>query len=243
MKSVTRAGLAALTISVALLAGCGSSDDKSDAAPGATTAAANGVADLEATAILDKAKAALKAAKSFHVKGAMSDEGDLTEFDLKVAGADVAGSMKFGEAKVELLAVGGERFMRPNAAFWNMIDSSGKTAKTIAKVAGDKWIKPAAGDTSLSSFFSAADVDQLLTSDGTLSKGEAKTVDGTPAIGLIDSTDAKTVLYIATAGEPYPIKMERPAPEGLTFGEFNATFAEIKAPAAAEVIDQSALKK
>ncbi|BCJ46812.1 lipoprotein [Actinoplanes ianthinogenes] len=243
MRFAPRAGLAALTITAALLAGCGNGDKPDTAAP-AGTAAANGVADLEAAAILEKAKAALKAAKSFHVKGAVSDSGEVTKLDLKVAGADVAGTIDMGGATLEMLSVGGARYIRPNEAFWTMIDSSGATAKLMKQAVGDKWIKPTANDASLGSFFfGASDIDEMLTPGGALSKGEAKPVEGVPAIGLVDGSDAKTVLYVATSGEPYPIKMERPAPEGLTFSEFNQTFPEIKAPAAAEVVDQASLKK
>ncbi|GIF15489.1 hypothetical protein [Actinoplanes teichomyceticus] len=235
MKTVSRAALAALTMTAVLLAGCGS-DDSGDKAPADTATAANGVADLEAAAILDRAKAALKGAKSFHVKGVMSDEGSVTNLDLKVAGTDVAGSIEFGGAKLEMLSVGGHRYMRPNDKFWTMMDSSGQMAKTMASQSG-KWIKPADNDTSLGAFFGAADIDELLKPEGTVTKGEAKTVDGAPAIGLVDSGDAKSVLYVATTGEPYPIKMERPAPEGLAFSEFGATFADIKEPAATDVIE------
>jgi hypothetical protein len=245
MKSVTRAGLAALTMSAALLAGCGSGDGDA-AAPAAATSAApatNGVADLPADAIAAKAAAALKAAKSFHVKGAMTDNGDVTTLDMKISGDDVIGSLEFGGAKLEMLSVAGQRYIRPNEAFWKMIDSSGATAKLMKNAVGTKWIKPSATDVSFNNFFSITNVDDMLKPTGTLSKGEAKTVEGVPAIGLVDSGDAKSTLYVATTGEPYPVKLDRPAPEGLTFSEVGATFAEIKAPAATEVIDQSALKK
>ncbi|GAA4603120.1 hypothetical protein BJY16_004502 [Actinoplanes octamycinicus] len=242
MKAATRVGLAALTITAALLAGCGNGDKPDDSAP--AKAAANGVADLAAPAILDKAKAALKAASSFHVKGAMSEDGDVTQIDLKVAGKDLAGSIQMGEAKLQMLSVAGARYIKPNDAFWTMIDSSGATAKLMKQAVGDKWIKPTANDASLGSFFfGESDIDEMLTPGGAVTKGEAKAVDGVPAIGLVDSSDTKTVLYVATSGEPYPIKMERPAPEGLTFSEFNQTFAEIKAPAETDVVDQSKIQK
>ncbi|KUL27441.1 hypothetical protein [Actinoplanes awajinensis] len=237
MKAVSRAALAALTVTAALLAGCSSNDDKAPAAAASAAPAGNGIADLEGAAILDKAKTALKAAKSFHVKGAISQDESVTNLDLKIAGTDVGGSIDFGGAKLELLSVGGNRYMRPNAAFWTMMDSSGQMAKTLGSAVGTKWIKPSSQDTSLGAFFGAADVDELLKPSGTLTKGEAKTIDGVPAIGLVDGDDKDTVLYVATTGEPYPLKMERPAPEGLTFSEFGQTFAEIKEPAATDVIE------
>lgn len=246
MKAVTRAGLAALTISAALLAGCGSKSGDTATAPTAaasTAPAGNGVADLEATAILDKAKTALKAAKSFHVKGALKQDADLIELDLKNAGADFAGSITFGGAKLEMLATGGQKYFRPDATFWNTIDSSGATAKLMQQRVGDKWIKLESTDTSFSQFFGAADVDELLSSTGTLSKGEVKQIEGVPAIGLIDSDDAATVLYVTTQGEPYPVKVTGPDNQAMTFTEFGSAFPEIKAPAATEFIEQSALSK
>lgn len=245
IKAATRAGLAALTISAALLAGCNSTD--SDAATPGTAAssapATNGIADLEAAAILDKAKAALKSAKSFHIKGAVTEESDKIEIDLKNAGADFAGSMAFSGAKLELLSIGGHKYMRPDATFWNTIDSTGATAKLMEQAVGTKWIKLADKDDSFSQFFGAADIDDMLSTDGKLSKGEAKTVDGVPAFGLIDESDTKSTLYIATTGEAYPVKLEGPNGEGLSFTEYGATFPEIKEPAATEFVDQSALTK
>ncbi|WP_436519644.1 hypothetical protein [Actinoplanes sp. HUAS TT8] len=248
MKSVTRAGLAALTISAALLAGCGSNtgSDATAAAPAAAASSApagNGIADLEAAAILEKAKTALKGAKSFHVKGTIKQDADKIELDLKNAGSDFVGSMTFGGATIELLAIGGHKYMRPDAAFWNTVDSTGATAKAMKQLVGTKWIRLAAKDDSFSTFFAAADIDELLTPGGTLSKGEAKTIEGVPAIGLKDSSDPDTVIYVATDGEPYPVKAEGPDSQGMAFSEFGKTFADLKAPTAAEFVDQSKIGK
>jgi hypothetical protein len=200
----------------------------------------NGVAALEATAIIDKARAALKAAKSYHMAGSISDSGQKTTLDVKVSGADVLGSMSISDAKIELLRVGGKQFMKPDAAFWKL--TSPQQAAAITQVVGDRWVVVPASNKDLSSFFEVTDVDQILSPDSNkVTKGAVKPINGTPAIALTEPGDDGGTLYIATAGEPYPLKLEGTKPEdgGMEFTEFGSTFADIKEPAAADTIDFS----
>jgi hypothetical protein len=238
----TGRSLAIFGTAVALLAGCGSTGDKDAAAPATTTSAApadNGVAALEPAAIIDKAKAALKTAKSFHINGAIKDEGQETDLDLKISGADVIGSMTVSKAKVELLRVGGKQFMKPDAAFWKL--TAAAQADKVIAVVGDRWVVVPASNKDLGGLFTVTDIDQLLEPDGTVTKGAPKPIDGTPAIGLVEGGSDGGTLYVATTGEPYPLKLEGPtaADGGLTFSEFGATFDDIKAPAAADQLDLS----
>ena len=43
--------------------------------------------------------------------------------------------------------------------------------------------------------------------EGDVTKGDTKTIDGTPAIGLVDSKGGGK-LYVATTGEPVPLSIE-----------------------------------
>lgn len=239
----TGRNLAIFGVAIALLAGCASNDDKKDASSPATTTSAapadNGVAALEATAIIDKARAALKAAKSYHMAGSITDEGQKTSLDVKVSGADVLGSMTISDAKIELLRVAGKQFIKPSAAFWKL--TSPQQAGAIAQIVGDRWVVVPASNKDLSSFFTVTDVDEILSPDSnTVTKGAVKPINGTPAIALTEG-DADGTLYVATTGEPYPLKLEGAKPEdgGMDFTEFGSTFADIQAPAAADTIDFS----
>jgi hypothetical protein len=222
-----------------LLAGCQNSADPAADAATATAAPAtqassgpadNGVAALTADQILDKAKGALKAAKSYHVSGTTTEDGEKTALDFEVSGDDLLGKLTVGKASVELLSVGGARYIRPNEAFWALSMGNAKQAKQVATVVGKKWVSTKS-DKSLDQLFDGFDADSLLDPDGTLSKTAAKEIDGVPAIGLKDSTGG--TLYVATVGEPYPLKIEDG--DGGTFDKFGEKFTDIKAPAAAEV--------
>jgi hypothetical protein len=238
--------LVPLALAGALLAGCGgNNDDGGTPSGGASTSSApadNGVAALEPQAILDKAVAALSSAKSYSVKGNISTEGQKFGLDIKVSGDDVLGTMTLGDAKLELLRVAGQAYIRPDEKFWNQY--AGSSAETIVQVMGDRWGKVSSKDTDFNDFFQIAEPAELLKPDGTITKGSTKTVGGVKAIGLVESgTDAGT-LYVATTGEPYPLMLEGNAGDGqLTFGDFGATFTDIKAPATADVIDLDKLTK
>ncbi len=234
----------------ALLAGCGSKDDSGTASPAAsgvpaaTTSAAaadNGVAALQPVAIVDKAKAALKSAKSFHMKGTITDQGQKTALDFKIAGGEVFGTMSVGTAKIQVLKAGGGQYMKPDAAFWKL--TAGKQADAVVKKVGDKWVSVPASNKEFGSLFTAADVDTLLQADGQVAKGQPKVIAGTPAIGLVDKGTEGGTLYVATVGQPYPLELDGPtaADGGIAFSEFGAAFDEIKAPAAADVLDLSKL--
>ena len=85
------------------------------------------------------------------------------------------------------------------------------------------------------SLASSLDTAEILKPEGTVTKGEAKVVNGVPTIALVDGTAG--TFYIATQGEPYPIRFEGKAGEGgIDFSEFNASGA-VTAPAASEVFD------
>lgn len=213
--------------------------------PAASTSSApadNGVAALSAAEILARAKAAVKKAGSFRVKGTVIDPDGSIAVDLKVRGADMIGSMTMGRAKIELLAVGARRFYRPNEAFWAEVGDP-KKARTIAKLLGTRWIKVPPDERDIDDLFDVAKIDELLKPYGKASKGPATDVEGVPVIGLIDTGGDGGTLFVATAGEPYPLRAD-PADASvgkLTFSEFGATFADLKAPPEAQTVDLSTL--
>ncbi|WP_433795122.1 hypothetical protein [Actinoplanes sp. CA-252034] len=248
-KIAFRAGLAAVATASMLLSGCGGSDSAEPKGGTATTAASqapadNGVAALAAEEILTKAKDALTKAGSFHMAGAATTDGETMSLDFKVSGKDFAGKMSMGkDAEVEILSVGGKQYMKPSEGFWAMI-AGAEQAKTMVKATGGKWVLVPAKD-QISGLFAAADVNELLKPGGALSKGEATKVGEQPVITLKDASDADSQVFVATTGEPYPVRIGSSATgEGVTFSKFGEKFdADIKAPAADQVIDQASLGK
>ncbi len=239
----TRA-LMPLALAGVLLAGCGNQDggggtDGGGTPGGAPASAAptdNGVAALDPKAIVDKAVGALGSAKSFTLKGDITTDSQKIGLDVKVSGSDVLGTMTLDGARVELLRVGGQMFIRPDEKFWTQ--TVGDAGATMVQLMGDKWAKLSSKDADFQEFFQIAEPAELLKPEGTLSKGATKTVNGVEAIGIVEAGADGGTLYVATTGEPYPVLVEGPAGQGqLAFGDFGATFDDIKAPAAADVID------
>ncbi|MCA2216703.1 hypothetical protein [Jidongwangia harbinensis] len=227
-----------------LLTGCQNSADADGdpavpAAASATPSAAdNGVAALTADQILARARTALGGAPSYRINGTMNNDGQRATLDVTARGRDLSGAMAMGPAKVQLLAVGGQQYMKPNEQFWALMGDP-KKAKDIAKLVGDRWVKVPADDKNLAGLFSVASVGEVLDNSGTVTKGPTKKIDGVPAVGLVDDGTDGGTLYIATVGEPYPLRIEAPtAGDGrVDFSDFGAAIPELTAPAEADVID------
>lgn len=251
----TGRNLVVLAAATALLAGCSKGSDSTatqpttadstapaaSAAPTSAAPAQNGVAALEPKEIISRAKAALKAAKSFRLNGTTNDGGQHTTLDLEISGSDVAGSMGLGNTKVQLLRVGGKQYMKGDAAFWKT--NGGKNGDAVAQLIGNRWVVIPASNKDFASLFTVADVNSLLEPDGPVKKGAVKDIDGTPAIGLVQSGSDGGTLYVATTGKPYPLRLQAPkASDGaMSFSKFGETFADIKKPAASDTVDFSKL--
>jgi hypothetical protein len=235
----TKILLVALAVAATTIAGCQDNDaaaPKQTASAAPSTPASNGVAALGADQILQKSKDALKQAKSFRAKGSTHDEDGKTDVDLRINGADFAGTMANGDAKLQMLAVGGKRYMKPNEQFWTTVTDA-KQGKAMAKAVGNRWISGADSDASFAGLFSIGTVDGLLKPDGAISKGEEKAIAGVPAISLKDAGNTDTVIWIATTGEPYPVQFASTDGTTVVFSGFGEPITDITAPPAAQIID------
>ncbi|HWS36743.1 MAG TPA: hypothetical protein VN408_28890 [Actinoplanes sp.] len=244
-KTTFRAGFAAVAAAAMLLAGCGSNDSTGSTGTGDSAAvqsdADNGVAALGAEEILAKAKEALTKAGSYKMSGSATQDGTTMKMDFEISGKDLKGKLTMGEgADIELLSVGGQQFMKPSEGFWTML-GLGAQAKTMTDKLGGKWVLVPTTDQSLSGIFGAANPDEVLKPTGTLTKGAATEVAGTPVITLTDSGDAETSMFVATKGEPYPVKLGAATGDGVTFSDFGASFTDIKAPAEGEFVKKEDL--
>lgn len=244
-----RTALIPLALAATLLAGCATKTPTPAITP-TPTVAGNGVSALTATEIVAKAKAALSKAKSFHVKGTMIEAGKATKVDVSVVGKDYAGTIEAEGLALELIVIGNDVYIKAPDAFWaTQIPASLQPA--LAGLKG-KYVKADATKAEFAPFKTLFSVDEIFSDSGSVTKGTAKTIGGKPAIGVITDSD-KSIMYVSTEGEAYPLRVEPGAPsasasaspsaspsagagaEGIDFSDFDA--ATVKAPDAANVFD------
>jgi hypothetical protein len=231
-------------IVAALVSGCGSQGGNAGT-PTATptpTPSDNGIAALPAADILTKAVTALKGASSVHINGQITTGGKTIGLDLKVTDKNLGvGTLTMDGQTVELTRTGTNVYMKADAAFWKQF--AGDKGDVIATLLQGKYLKASTTDATygqLAGFFDL--VDQMdLTGEAT--KGETKTINGTPAISLVEKGgDSPGTLWVATQGEPYPLRLEGPTGEGaIDFTEYNQP-VDIRTPPADQVIDVSKLR-
>ncbi len=221
-----------LVASLALLGGCATQKpSNTPTSPAVTTPAGNGLDKLTAEEIRAKAQTTLKAQKSFAVKGTGVEDGEKMAMDLAFGDGNVAGNVQTAGFTIDIVLIGNDLYMKAPDAFWGGL---GQDAAAMSLLKG-KWVKLDGSKEEFESFKTIASTDAMLKPEGKVTKGEAKTIGGVPAIGLI--AEDKSIIYVATEGEPLPLQIVDADGNALDFTYKNV--AEIKAPAASDVFDLS----
>ncbi|MFI7543864.1 hypothetical protein [Actinoplanes sp. NPDC049599] len=237
LRMPTKVALLALAVAAMTLAGC-QSDAGTDTPPpsvaATTSPASNGIDALSADKILQRAEAALTGAKSFRARGTLHRDGEKVAIDLRVSGPDFAGSMSFGKAGVDLLAVDGKQYLRPDKEFWIM-STDARQGTLLARAMGDRWVTGADRDASFADLFTVGSLDGLFRPTEELRIGAVKDVAGVRAVGLYGDFDTR--LFVASTGKPYPLQLTGKGGTELAFSDFGATFAGLAAPPANKVVD------
>jgi hypothetical protein len=228
-----------LAVVAALVAGCSSKKDGAAATP-TTAPADNGIAALSATEIAAKAATALQNAPSVHIKGSITSEGETTTIDIKMSKHDGVGTISISGSTIEITKVSGDVYLKADANFWK--NFAGDKGDLVATLLQGKYLKASTSDENLGALASFFDTSELLKATGTLSKGETKVVNGLNAIAVIDNdATGGGTLWVATQGEPYPLRMEATSGGGaLDFTDYG-TAVEVKTPPADQVIDLAQL--
>ena len=132
----------------------------------------------------------------------------------------------------ELIHIGDELYLKGSPSFYERIG-------VTRTVPAGSWIKTTVSTTQSSQLASftnlSREVGLLLTSTGGVTKGQTTNLNGQPVIELKPSGKLYTgKLYIATTGEPYPLKLEKHGRETgtTTFTEWNKPVS-VNAPAGA----------
>lgn len=229
--------LAALTLSVSLAA-CGSADEA--AKPGASSSKAEAKKKPTAGALYKQLRASSLAAKSGHVKGNVSDEGETMAIDLAGAadGSNMEATFGAKEGTFTLRAVAGKYWIKGDEKYWTT--SVGADA---AKAVGAKWLAVPPGeskgmdDTTLKSLltemFGDEDMSKLESLTTEVGTG---TLSGVDTYVLTDKIGDSGQLITTADDKAQLLKIVGPKgqPSQLTFSEWDAV-KPFTAPKAADV--------
>jgi hypothetical protein len=221
-----------------LLAGCGGSSASSAAS--STAASGNGVADKTADEILAATTTAAKAESSVHVSGKGTSGGQTMGIDLQLSkGKGGFGSITLAGDTLQIVSDGTTVYFKGDKAFW-----TNQANAQAATLIGDRWLKAPASNTSFASLAQFADFDtavgQFIKPDGAITKGDQKSVNGTPALALVSTSGS---LWVATTGAPLPLQISNGKPgEELTFADWGtAVDVTGQVPTAKDTVDLSKL--
>jgi hypothetical protein len=229
-----RLGLLPIALA-ALLAGCGSPSSPPPlptVVP--TTPTDNGIAALPPEEIVAKAQAALGTVGSYRMSGTITAEGRTATIDLHNGGKNVKGTIEIQGQALEILRISDDLYMKASDAFWKQFIPA-EQHSAIALLSG-KYVKVDATNESFSSLTEAFDASEIIKTEDTVTVGTPTVINGTPAIGLV-SQDKTATLYIATIGEPKPLRIESKSGQGkIDFTDFDEPI-DFAPPASSEVFD------
>ncbi len=217
-----RACVALSVVLAALLAGCGGSSD-------------NGVASKSASEILAASRAAATGASSVRVASKSSQGPLVITVDLELASNG-------GRANVSLLGLTFEAIRIENTLY---VKGSPAFDKRLSATLGvhlptGVWVKaPANGGqlAQLAQFTGPSELKLLLSTVGPV-KGATTSINGQSVIELKETGKLYTgVLYVATTGKPFPVKILKHGKESgeTTFSNWNQPVT-LTAPANAVAI-------
>jgi hypothetical protein len=195
-------------IAVLFAAGCGGGGGggggSSSAAP------SSGEAAKPANAVVADASKAASDASSFHMTGQIHSSGKLIGVDLSlVRGKGATGTLTVGGAKVDLVLIGNDGYMRASSDFWKQYAGQAGGSGFVQLLA-DKWIKFPGKSAQLGSLTGPLSAKSLFksltTSHGKLENQGETTYNGQRVVAIHDTTKNAT-LYVAASGTPYPVRL------------------------------------
>ncbi len=212
-------GSAAL-VAVLFAAGCGGGGGGG----GTSATQSSALASKPASAVVAEAVKAAEAASWVHVSGQIHSSGKQVGVDLSIAkGKGGVGTVTLDGAKVDLVLIGKNVYLRASSAFWKQYAGN---AGAFAQLFADKWLKVPANNAQLGSLTGSANAKQLFksltTNPGTLENQGETTYKGQSVVAIHDATKNGT-LYVSATGTPYPVAFVKTGPSAgaLTFDSWN----------------------
>lgn len=217
----------------ALLSACGGDED--------------GFADQSGEEIVAATQEDMKALSSLRMRGELTTDGDRLEIDMAVStSGDCEGTLGQGDATAEIISVGGNSYMKPDAAFWELF-AGPEAAGTLVELVGDRWVLVPGDEGDFSEF---CDLDQLLDELDSDEEEQVEVegteeVEGQQAVRLSSTSDEDEPVTVWVAvDEPHVIlKMEvteGDEPGTFTFSDFDQEL-EVEAPPEDQVVDLAEL--
>ena len=198
----------------------------------------NGIAALSPEQIVGKAKAALAAAKTVRVKGVGEDPDGRVAIDMRYGPDGAFGTFGPEGLPVNLVRRGDAVYLKAGRGFW-----TGYADPAVAKLLAGKNLKATRGDERFTALTDFTDLEKsaydFLDLSGPLSKRGATTVDGIPAVEVVDTSDEGGTLYVATTGQPYPLSVGSSS-DKLTFTDYGKPVTIPLAPTT-QIVDAATL--
>jgi hypothetical protein len=163
-----------------------------------------------AGALAEQMVSAMKSATSFHVRAAGTTSGKSLKINMHYGKNSSKGSLTLGGTTIDLLSAGGDTYFKAPDSFWKQqVPKQGRS--DVLRMVSGKWLKVPASNSHYGDFvkftFRKTFVSQLTSglNPSKITKGGEKAINGTDAVGLVDTAKNSTI-YVPVDGTPYPIK-------------------------------------
>ncbi|MGH3341562.1 MAG: hypothetical protein ACRDPK_01525 [Carbonactinosporaceae bacterium] len=235
--------LVCVVLSATMLSGCAMLGDAVDEVSRtfAGEPRTNGVDELPARKVVDRAREAAKSAPSVRVAGELvSAEGPL-RVDMRFQGSEGAtGRLTQGGESIEVLRVGRDLYLKGNKGFYRSV-----RAGDAAELLEGKYLRVPAQGGEFAGLAALTRVDTLidaaLPDTGKFSMAESEWVRDTYAIGVrVREADEGGVLFVSLEGKPYPLQIASldgsEAAGSIDFLDYGRQVS-LEKPAKGEVVD------
>ncbi len=199
--------------------------------------ALNGVQNENGTDALTSARVALRGAKSTHLTGTVTSNGQKIQLDLTLVGSNSQGTLTINNNDVQLIKLDNAVFIKGDPDFLKQY-AKGNTA-AVTQLNG-KWLKTATtSDFDQFSIDGFANVLKASSGGPTINaKVTQSTLNAKPVV-ILSESDGST-LTVANTGEPFPLVLDSKGSSGgqVSFSDYNKAVT-ITAPASSDVLDLS----
>jgi hypothetical protein len=195
------------------------------AACGASSGALNGEQNKSAAEVVADAEHALASARSVHVVGESTTNGQKAHIDLRLTGANAVGSIKTGAANVSLVTVGNTAYVKGYGS---------QLAPAVAAKLRNTWIKQstASGQGTFTIEAISTSLTRAFTPTGSVTRGK---LHGRPVV-IVHGADQgqPAAIWVANTGPAYPLRLvgTSSGTASLDLGDYGAP-VRITAPTSA----------